>query len=140
MQKLSDQLSELSSRTAKLEDSVSAAQDKDRQRLEAQKRELMTTMANARDKAEKEAAAAGTAASSWWSSTRDSADRWFDGVRAKQADRRAERDVAKAERTAEDAELDAADAIDFALYAIDAAEYALIDAALARDDADALEA
>jgi len=138
MRKLSDQLVELASRTAKLEDSVKAAQDKDRQRLEAQKRDLVSTMTATRAQAEQDVASAGAAASSWWTSTRDSADQWFVGVRAKRAEVRAEHDAAKAERAAEDAEIDAADAVDFALYAIDTAEYALIDAALAR--ADALEA
>ena len=138
MKRLSDQLVELASRTAKLEDSVKAAQDSDRQRLEAQKRDLLSTMTATRAQADQDIAAAGAAASSWWTSARDSADQWFAGVRAKRVERQAEHDVAQAERAAEDAELDAADAVDFALYAIDTAEYALIDAALARDDADAL--
>lgn len=140
MKKLSEQLDALASRTAKLEDSVRSAQDKDRQRLEAQKRDLVSTMTETRAQAGHDLEAAGDAVSSWWTSNRDSADQWFSGVRAKRVQHRAEHDAAQAERAAEDAELEAADAVDFALYAIDTAEYALIDAALARDDADALRA
>ena len=139
MDKLSDQLSELASRTAKLEDAVTAAQDRDRQRLEVQKAELATSMSNARAKVKATATSAEDDVSTWWSSTRDSADEWFDGVRTKRAERRAAHDLEQADRVADDAEADAVDAVDFALYAIDVAEDALIDAALAREDAVALE-
>lgn len=138
MNKLSDQLSELASRTAKLEDSAAAVRQKDRQRLDAEKAELDTTLSAARSKAKAEAESASEAASTWWSSTRDSADQWFDDQRTKRAARRAEHDADRAEEAAEAAEADAADALDFALYAIDVAQSSLIDAALARADADAL--
>lgn len=137
MNKLSDQLSELASRTAKLEDSVAAVQEKDRKRLDAQKAELDATVSAGRAMAKAKAESVSDAAPTWWSSTRDGADQWFDDQRAKRAERRAEHDADKAEQNAEDAEADAADALDYALYAIDVAQSSLIDAALARADAEA---
>ncbi len=136
MPKLSAQLSELSGRVAKAEDVIAAAQDRDRQRLEAQRAELQSSVQSGKE----HAAAAGAAAASWWSQTRGSADDWFAGQRAKAAQRREDHDLKKATHQADEAEADAADAVDFAAFALDQAQYAIIDAVLARADADALAA
>jgi predicted mannosyl-3-phosphoglycerate phosphatase (HAD superfamily) len=136
MTKLSVQLAELSDRAAKVEDVVSAAQVRDRQRLEAQRTALHAAM----EKGKSRAAEAHEASQSWWAESRDSADAWFSGVRAKAGQRKDDIDRKKAGHRADEAEFDAADAIDFALYALDQAEYAIIDATLARADADALGA
>jgi hypothetical protein len=136
MTRLSIQLAELSDRAAKVEDVVSAAQVRDRQRLDAQRAALHATV----ETAESHAAEAHASAESWWGQSRDSANVWFAGLRAKADRRRDDHDVAKADQHAEEAEFDATDAIDFALYALGVAEYAIIDATLARADADALGA
>jgi hypothetical protein len=136
MTKLSGQLAELADRAAKVEDVVSAAEVRDRQRLEAQRAALHAAI----DTDESRATAARASAQSWWGQSRESADRWFAGVRAKAAEQRDDRDRDKADHHAEDAESDAADAIDFALYALNEAEYAIIEATLARADAEALGA
>ncbi len=134
MRKLSAQLSELSVRVAKAEDVIAAAQDRDRQRLEAQRAELRTSV----EQSKQRVVAAGEATESWWTQTRGAADSWFADRRAKLAEHREEHDLKKAEHRADAAEADADDAVDFALYALDQAEYAIIDATLARADADAL--
>jgi hypothetical protein len=134
MTKLSVQLAELSDRAAKVEDVVSAAQVRDRQRLEAQRNALQSAIETGRTKA----ADARASAESWWAQSRESADSWFAGVRAKNEQRQSDWDRKKADRHADAAESDAADAIDFAMYALDQAESAIIDATLARADADAL--
>jgi hypothetical protein len=136
MPKLSVQLAELSDRAAKVEDVVSAAQGRDRQRLEAQRAALQTAI----DTGKSRAAEARTSAESWWDQSRGSADNWFAGVRAKAEQRRDDWDRKQAEHRADEAEADAVDAIDFAIYALNEAEYAVIDATLARTDADALGA
>jgi hypothetical protein len=134
MTKLSVQLAELSDRAAKVEDVVSAAQGRDRQRLEAQRAALQSAIESGRSKA----ADARASAESWWAQSRDSADSWFAGIRAKNEQRQSDWDRKKADRRADEVESDAADAIDFAMYALDEAESAIIDATLARADADAL--
>jgi hypothetical protein len=136
MPKLSVQLAELSDRAAKVEDVVSAAQGRDRQRLEAQRAALQTAIEISKSRA----AEARTSAESWWDQSRSSADSWFAGVRAKAEQRRDDWDRKQAEHRADEAESDASDAIDFAIYALNEAEYAVIDATLARTDADALGA
>jgi predicted mannosyl-3-phosphoglycerate phosphatase (HAD superfamily) len=136
MTKLSVQLAELSDRAAKVEDVVSAAQVRDRQRLEAQR----TALHSAMEKGKSRAAEAHEASQSWWAQSRDSADAWFAGVRAKAEQRKDDVDRKKAGHRADEAEFDAVDAIDFAMYALDEAESAIIDATLARADADALGA
>jgi hypothetical protein len=135
MTKLSVQLAELSDRAAKVEDVVSAAQVRDRQRLEAQRATLHTAIETGKSRA----VDAQASVDSWWANSRDSADNWFAGIRAKGEQQREGWDRKKADHRADEAEADAADAIDFALYALDEAEYAIIDATLARTDADALD-
>ena len=136
MDKLSGQLTNLAARVAKAEDVITAAQDRDRQRLLAQQAELKTAV----EAANNHVAAAVDSGASWWVQTRASADDWFAAQRAKAAEHRDQHDARKAQHRAEDAEAYAADAIDFAAFALDQAEYAIVDAALARVAADALAA
>jgi hypothetical protein len=134
MPKLVTQLGALTSRAGKVEDIVAAAEDRDRQRLEAQREELRASLDASRERA---AAQTGEAPGSWWQQTRASADAWFATIHAKSSRRREQWDRHEAEQRADEAESDAADAIDFALYALSEAEYAITDAALARVEADA---
>jgi hypothetical protein len=67
-------------------------------------------------------------------------DARFAAIDEKQAERKAERDAKKAESRADEAEEDAAGLIALAAYAVEASEYAVVDAALARAEADDLEA
>jgi hypothetical protein len=131
MTELSELLAMLSARTAKVEDVVAAATDRDRQRLEAQRAELHATLTAAED-------SAATATSSWWAHTRAGADEWFAQMRVTSAARRAEHDRKRAEQLADGAEADASDAVEFAVYALAQAEAAVVEAALARADADAI--
>jgi len=131
MRTLSEQLADLSTRTAKVEDAVAAAEDRDRQRLEAQRAELHASLAAGKDRVAESTA-------SWWTDARAGADTWFASIQAKNDEHRAEWGRKRAEDRADEAEADASDAVDFALYALDQAEYALIDATLARADADKL--
>lgn len=134
MKTLSEQLSALSAHTARLADVIAAAEDRDRERLQAQHAELQAGFASGRQRIADTAAAT----QSWWSQARDSAEKWFSDTRARNTERREEHDRKRAEHRADEAEADAADAIDFAIYALDQAEYAIIQASLARADADAL--
>jgi RNA polymerase-binding transcription factor DksA len=132
MRKLSDQLAELSGRVAKAEDVVTAAQDHDRQRLEAHRAELQAAVQTG----QRHVAAAEDSAASWWAQTRTSAEEWFAGRRAEVVRRHDEHDLEKAQHRADNAENVAAESVDFALFALDQAELAIVDAALARADAD----
>jgi hypothetical protein len=134
MERLSEQLNDLSVRTKKTEDVIDAARTRNRAALESQH----ATLQMAVDKAAARAANTGATISSKWHEMRSTLDGQFASMRAEVDERRAERDVKRAEHRADRAEQDAADVIDFALYALDQAEYAIVDAVLARADADAL--
>jgi hypothetical protein len=138
MKALSEQLSDLSDRAKRTEDVVAAAREKDRAKLESQRAQLKTSIADGNAKAKASAATEKDKADRWWSNTRLSVDERFATLRAKADDRRAERDIKKAEHRADEAEQDAADTVSWALYVLDQAECAVIDAAIARAHADDL--
>jgi hypothetical protein len=138
MKPLSEQLSDLADRARQAEDTVTAAQAKDRAALQSQRERLKSSIDVATTKTQADATAAHEEMQSWWDETRSNIHDRFEVLRAKRDEHRAERDLQKAENRADDAELDAADAIDFAAYAIDEAEYAVVDAVIARSDADDL--
>jgi hypothetical protein len=138
MKPLSQQLSELSGRVKKTEDTVAAVREKNRAVLESQRAELTQSIEAGKAKASEQADAAKGQVKGGWVELRQSVERRFAEMRADADERRKERDMKKAERRADDAERDAADAIDLAAYFLDEAEYAVVDATLARADADAL--
>jgi hypothetical protein len=137
---LSDQLTDLASRTKKLEDAAAAARAKNRAKLEQDREKLHSTMTSEAKSIKSSADKAGTDVSSWWAETTARMEQQRADLRAKVDQRRAERQVAKAERNAADAEDYAADMVSWAAYALDSAEYAVIDATIARSEADELAA
>jgi hypothetical protein len=74
-----------------------------------------------------------------WASLRANVQEQFEKMRGKRDEERNDLDAKVAERRAERAENNAADAIDFASYAVDEAEAAALEAAEARNIADALK-
>jgi hypothetical protein len=140
MKALSEQLSDLSVRSKRTEDVVAAAREKDRAKLEGQREQLKTSIANANAKARERATSAQESTQKWWSETRSSVDERFATKRSQADKRRGDKDIKKAERHAEQAEQDAAAAIDWVRYVLDQAEYAVVDAVIARADADDLAA
>jgi hypothetical protein len=127
MQKLSEQLSDLSVRAKKTEDFVASAQQKDVAKIESEKTALAERAAAKREQT-----------SSKWTDARSALDARFATIKANADERRFEKDVKKAEHRADQAEQDAADAIDFALYVLDQTEYTIADAVIARTDAEDL--
>ena len=138
MTSMSEQLNMLSDRTKVVEGVVTAAQQGDRDRLEAERAALQGSLAAARESASREVDQARAAAQESWNSMRTSVEQRFAEMRAAADERRTERNLHRAERRADLAEQDAADAIGFALYVLDQAQYAIIDAVSARADADEL--
>jgi hypothetical protein len=134
MERLSDQLNDLSVRAKKTEDVIDAARTRNRAALESQRAMLQTAV----DKAAAQAAGTRATISSKWHEMRSTIDGQFASMRAEADERRAERGLKRAEHRADLAEQDAADAVDLAIYILDQAEYAIVDAVLARTDADAL--
>jgi hypothetical protein len=139
MKPLSEQLSDLADRAKQAEDTVAAAQAKNRAALQSQREKLKSSIDAATRRTQADATAAHEEMQSWWDETRSDIHDRFEELRAKRDERCAERDLQRAENRADDAELDAADAIDFAAYTIDEAEYAVVDAGIARADADELK-
>lgn len=136
MKRLSEQLSELADRTKKTEDTVDAAREKDRQKLETQRAAIKGSADAHADSAKAGVAGAKNKLDTKWDASRASLDSKLAAIRDHAEQRRAEHDVSKANHHADIAEQDASDAIDLALYTLDCAEYAIIDAAIARADAD----
>jgi hypothetical protein len=133
MKALSEQLSELSTRSKKTEDVIAATMEQDRAKLETQRAALRSLVTTGVVAANDRASAAKNLASAEWADARASVRRRFETIRAN-ADAR--RGAERAEHHAQAAELDAVDAVEFALHVMDQAQYAVVDAAIARTDAD----
>jgi hypothetical protein len=132
VERLSEQLSDLSVRAKRTEDVVDAARARNRAKLESQRAELSAAV----DGATAQAAEVKGDVDSKWQDLRGALDARFAAIRGNVEERRFERDLRRAEHRADVAEQDAADAVDFALYVLDQAEYAVVEAVLARADAD----
>ncbi len=140
MKPLSEQLQDLAQRIKKIEDSASAARNKDQAKLKRRLDQLHSDIEATGQSIETSAANAKEDVRSGWADIKRRIDEHLTDARTKFQERKVEWDVNKAERRAKDAEDDAADAIAFAVYVLDQAEYAVVDAALARADADNLRA
>jgi DNA repair exonuclease SbcCD ATPase subunit len=140
MKPLSEQLQDLALHVKKMEDSASAARDKDQAELKRRLDQLHSDIKATGQRIETSAANAKEDVRSGWADIKRRIDERLTDARTKLQERKAERDVNKAERRAQAAEDDAADAIAFAIYVLDQAEYAVVDAALARAAADDLRA
>ena len=140
MKPLSEQLQDLSQRAKKIENSATAARQKNRVELERRRTQLDSDIKSTGQKIEASAAEARENVRAGWADIRNRIDKQLAGARTKIEERKAERDLNRAERRAQAAEDDAADAIALAVYVLDQAEYAVVDAALARASADNLRA
>ena len=138
MKPLSEQLQDLAQRVKKMEDSASAARNKDQAELKRRLDQLHSDIEATGQRIETSAANAKEDVRSGWADIKRRIDERLTDARTKLQERKAERDINKAERRAQAAEDDAADAIAFAVYVLDQAEYAVVDAALARAAADDL--
>lgn len=134
--KLSEQLSVLSDRTKKTEDTVDAALENNKTKLTAQRDGLRASATAAAAAAEQHAAAARTKVDGTSEAARVALQQRFASMKAHAEQRRTEHDISKAEHHAEVAEQDASDAIDVALYVLDQTQVAIVDAVIARADAD----
>jgi hypothetical protein len=133
---LSEQLSELSTRSKKTEDVIAATLQQDRAKLETQRAALRSLVTTGVVAANDRASAAKNLANAEWADARTSVRRRFETIRADADARRVETGAERAEHHAQAAELDAVDAVEFAIYVMDQAQYAAVDAAIARADAD----
>jgi hypothetical protein len=135
---LSDQLSNLATRTKELEDRAASAKQK-------QKTDLQNDVKNARESAQAQADSLREAAkarkgdlSAQWDTVQRSWSEHVDAVRTSIDERRAAHDLKHAQKAADRADDDAAFAIDYASAVIEEAEYAVLDAELAHMEADEL--
>jgi hypothetical protein len=136
VERVSDQLTELSRRAKGVEDSAGTAR--------AQSREKLTALVNqARDQAERGADRLRSAGERMMKNADDQRNsihaHWTNLVRTARTDMRdakADHDVARAQDRADQAEESAEWAVGIALAAVEEAEYAVLDAALARAEAD----
>ena len=135
---LSDQLTDLASRTRRLEDSAADVKAQNRAKLEQERERLHSAMQSTAQNVRSSASEARANGRSWWEDVTTRIDQRRAELRAKLEQRRAERQVERAQRNAAEAEEYAADMVSLAVYAIDEAEYAVVDAAIAQAEADAL--
>jgi hypothetical protein len=140
MKALSEQLTELAARAKKTEDFVAAAEERDRNQLEADRTALRTAISEGKADAKEDMAAVKAETKVAWGELGASIDQWLATVCAAADERRTERNTKRAQRDAEVAEDVAVGAIDLALFALDQAEYAVSDAVLARANADEMAA
>ena len=134
---LSDQLTDLANRTKQLEDSASAARERNGIKLEQQRDKLDAAMQKQAEKIKTDAQKGEAKARSWWADTTERIEERRAELHDKMEKNKLEHESKKAERDARDAEEYAANLIGIAAYVTDAAEYAVIDATIARSQADA---
>jgi hypothetical protein len=137
---LSDQFAKLAARAKQAEDRAAAAQGKARTDLESDVSAARASAEAQGEKLRENAEAGKDKVSGRWNELQQSWNAHIAAVREDIDERQARHDRAQAEREADTAEDDAAYAIDYAYAAVEEAEYAVLQAALARMDADALEA
>jgi hypothetical protein len=138
MEKLSDQLNELSTRTKQLEDSAVASQAASREMIETKVEEAKASIAKARDNVQSRIDEASGDASAYRKKAQESVSDWADKLKQRRAERKTERNLDHAVHDAAQADEDAAAAVDFAIYAVAVAEYAMADAVDTKQTADAL--
>jgi hypothetical protein len=138
MKMLSDQLNELSERSKKTEEVLTAVREKNREKLVNQRARLQASIADGNARAQERAAGAKGKAEARWSDMRASVQQRFASINDEADRRRVAKGVKKAQRHADRAERVAADAVSLAMYVLDQAEFSIVDAASARADADDL--
>jgi hypothetical protein len=140
LSKLADELGKLSARAKEAEGRVAAAREKNKADIKADREAARAVGEQQAQELREKAEEGRDRISNWWADMQRS---WDEGVAKMRADiesRKEEHDVHKAQRRADRTEEEARFAIDFAYSAVIEAEYAILDAALARMEADDLEA
>ncbi|WP_374021366.1 hypothetical protein [Mycobacterium sp. HNNTM2301] len=140
MKKLSESLLDLAGRVKKVEDSATAVQENNREKLRARRNELEAAIEQEKIELEAAATLAKEDARSWWSDTKSSIEHQINQMRADFEKWQGDMKEKSAERAAENAEDDAVVAVNLAAYCLDAAEWAVVRAELARGEADQLAA
>lgn len=140
MRKLSESLLDLAGRVKKVEDSATAVQENNREKLRARRNELEAAIEQEKIELEAAATLAKEDARSWWSDTKSSIEHQINQMRADFEKWQGDMKEKSAERAAENAEDDAVVAVNLAAYCLDAAEWAVVRAELARGEADQLAA
>lgn len=140
MRKLSESLLDLAGRVKKVEDSATAVQENNREKLRARRNELEAAIEQEKIELEAAATLAKEDARSWWSETKSSIEHQINQMRADFEKWQGDMKEKSAERAAENAEDDAVVAVNLAAYCLDAAEWAVVRAELARGEADQLAA
>jgi hypothetical protein len=137
---LSDQLSQLSTRTKALEDRATAARKEARADLQHDV-EAARKASNANAEAlGKELDTAQAEVSAWWTDMGRSWDEHIAKMRERVEEKKEQHDLKSAQRDAEEATEYASYLIDYTLAAVEEAEYAVLDATLAQMKADELAA
>jgi hypothetical protein len=88
MKPLSEQLSDLADRAKQAEDTVAAAQAKNRAALQSRRERLKSSIDAATTRTQADATAAHEEVQSWWDETRSNIHNRFEELRAKRDDRR----------------------------------------------------
>lgn len=137
MKTLADQLSDLSDRTKKTQDLVSAVLEKDRATLVNERKALRKKITRNLAAVEDRTDDLGDKIMGSWRTLRSSVDDHFTQLVQDTERRRTKTTAKKVERHALRAEAEAAAAVGLAVHVLDRAEYAALEAAIARSDADA---
>jgi hypothetical protein len=137
---VSDQLTKLAARAKEAEEHAAAVQGKAKADLEQEVEDARAVGKAEAESLRESADASKGKISDWWNDVQTTWNEHVATVRENIDTKRAEIDRDKAQRDADNAESDAAFAIDYAYAAIGEAEYAVLDAALARKQADELQA
>jgi len=135
---MSESMNKLADRVKKLQDSASAASEKNRAELTERRQAIEQRMDTEVKQFQASAANTKAGVQKWWEETKASVEHQIAAMRADHDERKLEHKKDRMEHRAERAQDDADAAIVLAAYAVDAAEWALIDAALARAEADEL--
>ena len=138
MKKFSEKLHELADHVSKLEKKVTAAEEQNEEKVEA---EVNTSKANAKVRQDEFKAKVGEgkeAAASQWEELQTNYNRQVAQIKSNIEDKKETFQLNRAVERAEDAEVLAAISIDFALMAIDDAEISVLEAIEARAYSDAL--
>jgi len=138
--RLSEQLSDLSTRAKSIEDAVIAAQKEGRDKLLARTTAARASATAAVDKMKQSVKAANDAGATKWGAMEAKLGADLDALKARMSEKKRAIDANIAERDAEDAEDDASFAIDYAIASIEQAKLSVFDAISARQNAEAVKA
>lgn len=137
MKTLADQLSDLSHRTKKTQDLVSAVVEKDREKLISERKALRRKVTKSAAKLEDRVDGLSHKVRQPWRTLQSSVGDHFTHLVRGTERRRTRTAARKVERHALRAEAEASAAVSLAMHVLDRAECAAVEAAIARSDAEA---